>query len=153
MFVVFDLDGTLADCEHRIHHIRMPQSVGADYPKQDWRAFYAACKDDSPIWPLMATMEALIRAGHRIEIWTGRSDECRADTEMWLDQYMDRPARDRPFVRMRAAGDHTADHKLKLSWLREADWKPDLIFEDRASVVAMWRAEGIICAQVAPGNF
>lgn len=148
MFVVFDLDGTLADCEHRLHHIQMPAGPGEEYPKQDWRAFYAACKHDKPIIPIQAIAIALIDAGERVEIWTGRSDECRADTVWWLAEY---GLSDVP-LRMREAGDHTADHKLKLSWLAEGD-KPDIIFEDRASVVEMWRAQGIVCAQVAPGNF
>lgn len=39
MFVVFDLDGTLADGDHRLHHI-----TGET---KDWRAFFAACGDDS----------------------------------------------------------------------------------------------------------
>jgi hypothetical protein len=37
--------------------------------------------------------------------------------------------------------------------LAKASRKPDLIFEDRASVVAMWRSQGVVCAQVAPGDF
>lgn len=148
MFVVFDLDGTLANCDHRIHHIRMPETVGAEYPQQDWRAFYAACKHDAPIYPIQAVACALADAGHRLEIWTGRSDECRADTVQWL---AGNGLPELPLI-MRAAGDHTADHKLKRAWLAERG-KPDLIFEDRASVVAMWREAGIMCCQVAVGDF
>jgi hypothetical protein len=36
MFVVFDLDGTLASIEHRRHHL----------DRKDWKAFFAACVDD-----------------------------------------------------------------------------------------------------------
>ena len=38
--IIFDLDGTLALIEHRVHHIT------AETP--DWQAFYAACVDDLP---------------------------------------------------------------------------------------------------------
>jgi len=38
-------------------------------------------------------------------------------------------------------------------WLDECDMKPDLVFDDRASVVTMWRENGIACAQVAAGDF
>jgi hypothetical protein len=55
-------------------------------------------------------------------------------------------------IRTRAAGDHRPDTVLKAEWLDEGR-KPDLIFEDRASVVAMWRARGIVVCQVAPGEF
>jgi len=36
--VIFDLDGTLADCSHRVHHVR--------HGKRDWNAFYAGIPDD-----------------------------------------------------------------------------------------------------------
>jgi hypothetical protein len=152
MFVVFDLDGTLANCDHRIHHIRLPDCPDSEWPRQDWTAFYAACKDDSPIAPVIHVARAMMVTGHRVEIWTGRSDECRAETALWLQRNGLAALSVRPHLRMRPAGDHTADHKLKRSWI-DPDQKPDIIFEDRASVVAMWRAEGIICAQVAPGDF
>jgi len=37
MFVIFDLDGTLALNEHRQHFVQ--REVG----KKDWRSFFAAC--------------------------------------------------------------------------------------------------------------
>ena len=42
MFVVFDLDGTLADCEHRLHHIDRHFDRDGMKTKPDWRAFFAA---------------------------------------------------------------------------------------------------------------
>lgn len=148
MFVVFDLDGTLADCTHRLHHIQLPETPEHDWPGQDWQAFNAATIDDSPITPFHEVAQALIAAGHRVEIWTGRSDHSRADTEAWLTTH---GLAGVP-VRMRPGSDNTADHRLKVQWLA-AHGRPDLIFEDRARVVKMWRDEGIICAQVAPGDF
>lgn len=148
MFVVFDLDGTIADCTHRLHHIRMPEHAHGEWPEQDWDAFYAACHADPVIFPIQEVALAMIEACHRVEFWTGRSDQCRAETEAWLaaNGFEGIP------VRMRVGGDRTADHRLKAGWLTEYG-KPDLIFEDRASVVAMWRSHGIVCAQVAQGDF
>lgn len=148
MFVVFDLDGTLADCEHRLHHIALPPHGEADWPAQNWAAFHAECHADTPILPIQSVAAAIIDAGHRVEIWTGRSDDCRAATAQWL---ADHGLGSLPLI-MRQGDDRTADYRLKRGWITERG-KPDLIFEDRASVVAMWRAEGIICAQVAPGDF
>jgi len=148
MFVVFDLDGTLADCTHRLHHIALPEEGSGDWPEQDWAAFHAACHADTPIFPIQAVAAAMVDQGHRVEIWTGRSDHCRPATEQWL---ADHGFGGLP-VRMRVADDRTADHRLKRGWIA-IHGKPDLIFEDRASVVAMWRAEGIQCCQVAPGDF
>ncbi|MFL2801403.1 MAG: hypothetical protein ACJ0DD_01390 [Paracoccaceae bacterium] len=32
-------------------------------------------------------------------------------------------------------------------------FKPIIVFDDRASVVNMWRSRGLRCLQCAPGNF
>lgn len=141
MFVVFDLDGTLALTEHREHFLKRE-------PK-DWRGFYAACDGDQPCGPLIQTAMSYVCDGHRVEIWSGRSAEVEDKTREWL---LIHGLADVP-IRMRPDGDHQPDTKLKKAWLDSADRRPDLVFEDRASMVAMWRAEGIVCAQVAPGDF
>ena len=35
----------------------------------------------------------------------------------------------------------------------EDGFKPTIVFEDRESVVKMWRGRGLRCLQVAEGNF
>lgn len=148
MFVVFDIDGTLADCTHRVHHIKRPETPTDVWPKQDWAAFHAGVDGDVAIGPIVLVARAMVDCGHQVEFWTGRSDACRAATEKWL---ADKGIGGLP-VRMRTEGSHTADYQIKSKWIEEYG-KPDLIFEDRKSVVDMWRAHGIICAQVAPGDF
>lgn len=57
---------------------------------------------------------------------------------------------------MRADGDHQDDQHLKrrlLARIRADGFDPVLAIDDRRRVVEMWRAEGLICAQVADGNF
>jgi phosphoglycolate phosphatase-like HAD superfamily hydrolase len=153
---IFDLDGTLANAEHRVHHIG-----GAT---KDWRAFFAAANDDTPIAPTIRTMRALINAGSEVWVWTGRSDEVREETILWLDKHCDfvvnfytgmfrAPER---FL-MRKAGDHRPDHDLKFEWLANLE-PPErnrltAVFEDRTRVVQMWREAGVQCFQVAPGEF
>lgn len=143
MFVVFDLDGTLALNEHRQHFVERP--VG----EKDWDAFFDACDGDTPNYPIIHTMRALALSRHRVEVWSGRTSRVMEKTRAWLN------ANGCAFVsvRCRAEGDHTPDHILKKQWLDASPQKPDLVFDDRASVVAMWRENGIVCAQVAPGDF
>lgn len=141
LFVVFDLDGTLALTEHRAHFLEREQ--------KDWRGFYAACDKDEPCWPIIRTLRTFMVMGHRIEIWSGRSAEVRDKTRAWLCEYGMAAVN----IRMRPEGDHQPDTKLKAGWLAASDQRPDLVFEDRASMVAMWRSHGIVCAQVAPGDF
>ena len=141
MHVIFDLDGTLADITHRLHFI-------ADKKKADWDSFHRACVDDSPITGMIAVNRSLA-ATHTIEIWSGRSDMVCNETLLWLREnwivY--------DTIKMRRAGDHTPDEKLKEAWLHSATRKPDLVFDDRKRVVDMWRRNGIRCCQVAPGEF
>ena len=143
MLVIFDLDGTLADGKHREHYVTRP--VG----EKDWRAYFAACDRDQPVRAIVQTLRAFVTAGHDVQIWTGRSDEVAEKTAFWLDRH---GLAGIP-MRSRARGDHTADDVLKAQWLAECSRKPNLVFEERARVVAMWRAEGIPCFQVAPGDF
>ena len=58
---------------------------------------------------------------------------------------------------MGRAGDFTPDEVLKRGWLSEIE-PPEYarltgVFDDRDTVVAMWRAAGVTCFQVAPGGF
>jgi phosphoglycolate phosphatase-like HAD superfamily hydrolase len=151
---IFDLDGTLANAEHRLHHIQGEQ--------KDWRAFFAACGEDEPIQQTIATFRALRDGGAECWIWTGRSDEVEAQTVQWLRKHgvldlIDRISGAPERLTMRKAGDHTPDHKLKFGWL--ADLEPPerrrltAVFEDRDAVVRMWRDAGVTCFQVAPGAF
>lgn len=141
MFIISDLDGTLANIEHRRHFI----TDG----RRDWTGFFRACSDDLPIWPVITVVQNLLGSGHRVDIWSGRSDEVRAETKEWLDRF----GLGQLPLKMRQARDHTADQLLKESWLMAEPTPPDMVFDDRDKVVAMWRRHGIICAQVAPGNF
>lgn len=143
MFVVFDLDGTLALNEHRQHFVQRP--VG----EKDWRAFFAACDQDECYWQIARILQVLDATGNHVEIWSGRSSEVIDKTKAWLATH---GLSHVPF-RCRAEGDHTPDHDLKKAWLDECSLKPDIVFDDRASVVAMWRASGVACAQVAEGAF
>ncbi len=150
MFVVFDLDGTLADNSHRIHHIAMPATPEHEWPVQDWAAYNAVCHLDGPIWPILNVARTLIEAGDRVEIWTGRDDATRAETLDWLRKHGVGVGHVSSF--MRPIGDYTKDHDLKARWLAERG-KPDLVFEDRARMVQFYRSHGILTCQVAEGNF
>lgn len=142
---IFDLDGTLADIEHRVHHIQGE--------KKDWRAFFSACVDDKPIASTINVMVALMQAGCEVWLWTGRSGEVATSTREWLAKHAHMPHA----IRMRAQGDYRADHIIKKEWLDnlhpEDRERVMGVFEDRDAVVQMWRECGLTCYQVAPGNF
>lgn len=137
MFVIFDLDGTIANIDHRTHFVR-----GG---KRDWKSFFSACVDDVPVPHVVETFKAHIDAGHKVRIWSARSDAVRAETENWLSDMGIDPCY---LQHMRADGDNTPDVELKRYWLNQEYERPDLVYDDRQRVVDMWRAEGIACFQV-----
>jgi len=138
--VVFDLDGTLADCSQRIHHILKE--------KKDWDSFFKDCLSDKPIQHMIG-LPKLFGTQYKVVIVTGRSDIAKEETEIWLkenDVYYDS-------LYMREQGDHTDDDVLKLKMVESFKEKILFVFEDRNRVVKMWRDAGIPCFHVAEGDF
>ena len=145
MRVVFDLDGTLANCDHRLHYLE-------NKSPENWRRFFEACPLDEPIEKVIEIAKALASAGHEIEVWTARCDSVRAETERWLEEH----GIPNVLLIMREAGDHRNDDILKREWLDTAENEGppvDLVLEDRQRLVDMYRAAGVTCLQVADGNF
>lgn len=146
---IFDLDGTLALIEHRRHFVEGKTKY--------WPAFFAACKDDAANLPVISVLNALLKSGADVWIFSGRSDEVCAETDTWLKENVPDWWVGHGKIRMRPKGDHQLDETLKLAWLRELGPQDRArlvaIFDDRDRVVAMWRSEGVACLQVAPGNF
>lgn len=145
--VIFDLDGTISNATHRQWMVQGPQ--------KDFRAFYAACDKDALQAPIAALARALRLAEYELWLWSGRSDEVRQKTELWLHEY--RLYSLFSFIRMRREGDYTPDDKLKMSWY---DALPDsdrerlmMTIDDRDRMVRAWRDRGVTCLQVADGNF
>ena len=140
IFVVFDMDGTLTDPRHRVHYLTQD--------KKDWDSFYDACDGDAPKHGVISAMQAHIAAGNTVAIWTGRRESTRKKTVDWLSRH----GIEGVPVLMREDGDRRHDVTVKGEWLRKHG-RPDLVYEDRNSMVDFYRSEGITCAQVAPGDF
>lgn len=148
--VIFDLDGTLALIEHRRPLVEGPPG------ERNWPAFFAACVDDAPNWPVIAAFLAHLAAGHEVLIVSGRSDEVRAQTEEWISKHVLKGCGQGWGPIMRPAGDFTPDDQLKLRWLNDGTIDRERVlcaYDDRDRVVEMWRGQGIACFQVAPGGF
>jgi hypothetical protein len=146
--IIFDLDGTLADCEHRRHLV--DPSKNPEYSlrcnpkpkgnfqedegwyhitsnkkfKPDWDAFHEACNKDEPI---RATCEMFLSLAYEpynreIEIWSARSESTRAVTISWLEQHIpefEKSSYINRILKMRPLGEYTPDEQLKERWLDE----------------------------------
>lgn len=142
--VIVDLDGTLANRDHRLHHV-----TGS---KKDFKAFMAACGDDTPVEPIKYLVMRLLGEEHRIVVVTGRSMAVLGTTLDWL---LDHDI-DVDVILMRREGDNRPDHVVKKEMAEEAELTPEntvVVFDDRDSVVKMWRDAGFHVHQVAEGNF
>lgn len=111
---------------------------------------------DRPNTPVIETVRALADSGAVVVFMSGRTDQCRADTEAWLHRHVvtDRMAWCGPH--MRTAGDGRADHEVKLELFDRyvrGNFDVRVVLDDRDSVVALWRSMGLTCLQVAAGAF
>lgn len=148
--IIFDLDGTLADCEHRRHFVDPLKALKEEF-KPNWPAFYDACDQDTPIMPVINICN-ILRKKHSVQIWSGRSATVIDKTMKWLRQYLpiDRYTK-RLDLLMRPVGDNTPDDQLKEKWLDKAisEGKTiDFVVDDRPKVVRMWRRRGIFVFDV-----
>lgn len=136
--VIVDIDGTIADVRHRLHHIKGPR-------KKNWKAFFEAMDRDTPIEPMIAQVHGLEK-DHDIIVVTGRPEHYRARTQRWLKKHGIRYLR----LFMRPSGDHRPDYTVKAEVLREFQkGQIVLAIDDRGPVCDMWEKNGIRCIRVA----
>ena len=148
--VVVDLDGTVADCTHRLHFI--------NGETKDWKGFYEACKDDKPIMSMIDMVRALNERYYNVIFLTGRSELARNVTQEWLQA---NNLWDYDDLIMRPLNDYRQDSVVKLEMLNNyirTNLNNDkeaisFILEDRAAVVKSFRDAGFKVLQVAEGDF
>ncbi len=132
--IMVDIDGTIAKM-----HNRGPfewHKVGNDLPMNH----------------VIDLLRAYDNMGYIIILMSGRDSVCREKTIQWLND------NEVPYdyLYMRPEGDVRKDSIVKheLYWNHVGEnFTPDFVLDDRNQVVEMWRAMGLICFQVAEGNF
>jgi len=142
--VIVDIDGTLTKVGSRVSCL--------EKSPPDWDEFYSRCGEDAPVPEVIRMVNALCQH-YRIVLCTGRRESCRAATEQWFTE--------NGFVEfsrilMRADGDFRHDTILKPELLERngIDLKEiAFVLEDRNSMATKWRDMGLVCLQVAEGDF
>jgi len=152
-WVIFDLDGTLANIEER------RKLSTKDNGKMDWNKFFDPknIKLDKPNPAVIKMAQVLAESGHMIAILSGRSKGTELTTKSWLNM------NNVPYhiIKMRPTSKewmYMPDDELKQHWLDDlfpGDIRDRIVavFDDRQKVVDMWRKNGLTCMQVAPGDF
>lgn len=145
--IVVDLDGTLCNCDHRIH---LAQA-------KDWDSFQELAPQDT----LYDDVSGLIKSlspFYQIVVITGRNDRYRAKTIEWLRKHDMLEHIDS--LIMRPDGDRRKDREYKISAVADCfgtidDAKEEVFFclEDRDSVVEALRGVGLNVWQVRQGGY
>lgn len=143
--VMIDIDGTLANLDHRLHHVK-------GEGKKDWGAFFRECGKDLVYPDTKRIMDLEFEAGTSVVLCSGRPSDYREQTEKWLTRneinYMS--------LKMRPHNNFKQDSVTKVMLYRY-EIKPFYnilyILDDRSQVVEAWRKIGLVCHQVRPGDF
>ncbi len=143
-WVIFDLDGTLADIQHRLHYIKNEE--------KDWDKFNAACFCDEYKWKIGEMVRMFKEEmGRSIAIFTGREEKWRSLTEQWLEKRNVKY----DLLEMRPSKNYASDTIIKRQMF-EKHFEPKdiwLVLDDRDKVVKMWRDIGLTCLQVQFGDY
>jgi predicted kinase len=133
--VLVDIDGTVA-----LMNGRSPYDM-------------SRVRHDTPNHAVISAVRAMHAAGFLIVYCSGRTDDCRDDTQDWLDRHVGVPYE---ALFMREYGDQRRDSIVKAEIFdREIRGRYHVVavFDDRDQVVRMWRSLGLTVFQVAEGNF
>lgn len=147
MDIIFDVDGTLMNVDHRRHFV--DKSVNS---KADWKLFNDSMVDDTPNDVIFNIAKSLRAGDNRIIIVSGRQIKYRALT---MKQIMSQGLLFEGLF-MRDDKDFRPDYEVKLdmlNYMRLQGFNPVLAFDDRDTVVKMFRDQGLTVCQVAEGDF
>ena len=147
--IIFDVDGTLANGDHREH-------LYGGREAYTWDAYVSASIDDTPHEQIQWLNHIMAEQPNvYIIVLTARSESGREVTIKWLEKH--NIIYDELILKPEDDGiNGMKDYDFKERTLKELidrNLTPFMVFEDRNSVVEMWRRNGIKCLQVQPGDF
>ena len=142
--IIVDLDGTLTDVAHRVHHVQKEV--------KDKKAFNSLMGKDSLNHWCFELMEGMRERGYKIILITGRPEKYWDETVAWLER--NRVVYDELYMRPLRAGvpDSLVKKKVYEEYVRSR-FNIAFVIEDRLSVVRMWREVGLVCLQCEWGDF
>jgi hypothetical protein len=134
--IVVDIDGTVADLNHRRHLSKK----GA--------LFFENVDFDSPIDTVITIVQAIRDSGVKLIFLSGRDSFCRTDTVRWLSKHVGHY----DGLLMRRSGDRRLDNVVKEELIKfvTIDYTPILMIDDRNSIVDLWLKLGYPVWQTVP---
>ena len=137
--IIVDIDGTLADVDHRLHFIKGDKDSG----KRDWKSFFKAAEKDEAFAHMKFVNNLVMGMGKLpVILVTGRPENLRKDTTEWLKNHDIHYHQ----LHMRPSIDRSPDFECKKR-IYEVDilpfWNIHFVFEDRLAVAKMWREQNL----------
>ena len=143
--IIFDVDGTLMDVQHRRHFV--------EQSPRNFKAFRDEMVNDTPNEDIVMMANLLKEAGHRIIIATGRLEDDVPLTKRQLNNAG--VSWDAMFFRT-TKDEFKPDSEVKekfIARMKADGFNPTMAFDDRQKVVDMWRRNGLRVFQVDKGDF
>lgn len=141
--VVCDIDGTIADCSHRLKYARGEE--------KDWDLFFGAMHKDILRVEVLEAMFRTVSANNANVVFvTARPDTYRKETEDWLYNIAHVSG---AHVVMRKGHDKRQDTEVKSDIYDKylSQYNVVKVYDDRPSVIRMWREKGLDVVDVGQG--
>lgn len=141
--IIIDIDGVLANNTHRLHYIE---------GKKDYDAFYKHVKDDKPyeniIWLFQKLSEQWWSCRTEFDIFmcSARREDCREDTEIWLETYAHITMKEPSHLLLRKIDDYRPAAEVKsdmIDHIESLGYKIRLFVEDNPDCISMLKHRGI----------
>jgi phosphoglycolate phosphatase-like HAD superfamily hydrolase len=135
---IFDVDGTLANVDPYLHHVRGDN--------KDYDAFHESSIGALPNIEVLEMLNNAVSDGHSILVVTSRKEKWRGLTSMWLAKT---DARSHALF-MRADDDHRQDYEVKKDILDKIVMHWDVVHavDDNPNVIRLWEENGITTTKI-----
>ncbi len=138
--VIFDIDGTLMNEEHRAEH----------RDKKDWATYFSLCGLDSPIQHIIDLTHEYKNKGYEVWIMSGRPVSCESDTIESFKKhnvYYDH-------MKLRGEGNFIPDYVIKPAWARKHIGleRIEVVYDDTPNVIESFRKKGLNVIDVTSTN-
>jgi len=121
--IIFDVDGTIADVEHRRHFVSQKPA--------DWKSFREQTKFDTPVEWVCDIAKRFIAQGDNVAFFSARNESEREITEKQISEWI---GKGHQGLFLRPDGDFRRDDEFKSDLadkFEEVGGKIDIVFDDR----------------------
>ncbi len=170
-WIVCDIDGTIANLEHRLHFVKdinyntdechsQTCDIAVNHGhRKDWKSFFDEMSKDTVIENVRDMIIKYKEEGYPIIFVSGRPDSHRKQTKEWLENVAFKDIKfvegeDYATILMRRSIDHRLDTEVKENILKHY-LKPEnvhLVIDDRKRVIEMWKRNNLTVVDVGTGE-